>query len=166
MRGRPNDLAGKRFGRLTALNFTRKEKNRHYFWNCECDCGNKIFVESSHLINGHTQSCGCIKKEMMKGNKLSQTHGAYKLKLYSIWEGMKQRCNNPQCDSFGCYGGRGIRICAEWNDFQKFQEWALSNGYKEGLSIDRIDNDGNYSPENCQWLTRAENASKGNRRVA
>ncbi|MDR0441837.1 MAG: hypothetical protein LBH44_00345 [Treponema sp.] len=86
-------------------------------------------------------------------------------KLYAVWESMRQRCNNPNSKPYPHYGGRGIVMCQEWDDFQNFYNWALSSDYKEGLSIDRIDNDGNYCPENCQWMTVSENASKGSRRV-
>jgi hypothetical protein len=89
----------------------------------------------------------------------------YLTKLYAVWDAMKQRCNNPNNKSYFRYGGRGIAICQDWYDFQNFHDWAMSHGYQEGLSIDRIDNDGNYCPENCQWLTISENASKADRRI-
>jgi hypothetical protein len=165
MRGKPFDLTGKRFGKLIALNSFRRENDKHYFWNCKCDCGKNVAVSSSRLIGGNTKSCGCLSVEFNRTRKPGKKHGLYLTKLYAIWVSMRQRCSNPKSQEYSSYGGRGITISPEWDDFKKFYDWAMSHGYKEGLSIDRIDNDGNYSTENCQWLTRSENASKGNRRT-
>ena len=166
LRGKFNDLTGKRFGKLVAVSLCRKEKDYHSFWICKCDCGNTVNVAGKHLVTGHTKRCGCITVEQLKTNKPGIKHGQYQTKLYHIWEGMRQRCNNTECAAYSNYGGRGIAIYEEWNDFQNFRRWALSHGYQEGLSIDRIDNDGNYCPSNCQWLTISENASKADRRIA
>jgi hypothetical protein len=154
------DLSGQRFGRLIALSSFQKPNNNRYFWNCKCDCGETVIVASHHLRSGATKSCGCIKKEFLQENKFSKKHGFYLTKLYAVWDAMKQRCNNQNHKAYYRYGGRGIVICQDWYDFQNFHDWAMSHGYQEGLSIDRIDNNGNYCPSNCQWITRSANTIK------
>ena len=152
---RVNDLTGKKFGRLTVL---RKADNKGHGieWLCQCDCGNQTVVRSDRLVTGHCTSCGCYSKEL----KRNYSHGMYKTPLYKVWCSMKQRCNSPKFKQYKDYGGRGIKICDEWNDkhgFTKFSKWALSHGYEHGLEIDRIDNNGNYEPSNCRFVTHREN---------
>ena len=132
-------------------------------WECLCDCGNKKAVMASHLRDRGTISCGCYQKEMLviEGKKknfgeITRTHGLSKTKLYNVWNGMRNRCNNPKAEFYSIYGGRGIKVCDDWQKFMPFYEWATANGYAEGLSIDRIDGDGNYCPENCRWITIQE----------
>lgn len=155
--GKVKDLAGMTFGRLKVIEFAGIAKNRSALWKCECSCENHtiIVVQSSNLRNGNTQSCGCLHKEKFNGYK----HGHKHTKLYSVWCGMKARCQNPNSTSYKNYGGRGIKVCKEWQTFEPFYEWSIKNGYKEGLSIEREDVNGNYEPSNCHWATQKEQAN-------
>ena len=154
------DLTGIRFGRLVA-NRTVGRKNGRYVWECVCDCGNIVRVEVSKLKNGHTNSCGCLRRDIVL--KMSSSHGLCHTRLYRIWCNMKTRCFNKDAHNFSFYGGKGIGICEEWlHDFQAFYDWAMGNGYEDGLTIDRIDSDKDYSPQNCQWITQSQNATKAN----
>lgn len=143
------------YGRLTALEFVERKKSKTY-WKCKCSCGNEIIIPITYLTTGDTRSCGCLRKELNKENgqkrRFVQNH-----RLYSIWIDMKRRCNNTNRNSYKYYVMKGIKICEEWlNDFRVFQDWAFSNGYKDNLTIDRINNDGNYEPSNCRWVTTFE----------
>lgn len=121
-------------------------------WLTKCDCGNEKIVKSDYLNNGNTKSCGCLQKENLKYRRI--THGESKTPLYSVWSGMKDRCSNKKSASYKWYGERGIKVCEEWYNYIPFRDWALSNGYKQGLCIDRIDPNGNYEPSNCQFITQ------------
>ncbi len=146
------DLTGQRFGRLVVLEFVPTE-DKYSYWKCRCDCGNIITVRNSHILSGHTNSCGCLQKQKLR-ERLT-THNLTDTRLYRIWHNMKQRCYNYNHNSYNSYGGRGIKICDTWiDDFQAFYEWAMSNGYKDNLSIDRIDNNGDYEPSNCRWTDK------------
>ena len=156
-----NDLRGQRFGRLTVLEFVPTEDKISH-WLCKCDCGNITTVAGKRLRNGHTQSCGCLQTE--QAAKRLCKHGMCKSRLYGIWSKMKIRCYNHNNSVYKHYGGRGIKVCDEWKlSFETFYQWAISNGYEEGLSIDRINVNGNYEPSNCRWVgTKEQSRNKRN----
>ena len=149
------DATGKRYGRLVVVARAGSNKKKNATWLCRCDCGNTVTVVGNKLRNGHTQSCGCLYVESRSSSHLK--HGLNDHPLYVIWKDIRQRCNNENQLAYKDYGGRGIDVCKEWNDFQSFYDWANSNGYAPGLEIDRIDNNGNYCPQNCRWTTHKEN---------
>lgn len=149
-------MIGEKFNRLTIIrqDTSRKDKTRRY-WMCRCDCGKWVSVSTADLKNGNTKSCGCLKRDNAK-ERLT-THGESKTKLYGVWNTMMSRCYNPKSERYNRYGGRGISVCAEWlHNYTAFRDWAITHGYADGLTIDRIDLDGDYCPENCQWVTSFE----------
>jgi hypothetical protein len=147
------DITGQRFGRLTVVRRVDRVGSRGWWrWLCRCDCGGDFITTGATLRQGYTRSCGCIRRE--RNNNWQ--HGGCGTRLYEIWSGIKKRCLNPKNRNFRLYGGRGIIVCDEWKTFEGFREWAMVNGYADDLSIERINNDGNYEPGNCTWATPIE----------
>ena len=162
------DLTGQQFGRLTVVQRAETGKRGHALWLCKCACGRETIVSSSSLRRGATKSWGCWHPEICRRRMIAinTKHGGKGTRLYRIWHGMKQRCYNPKSDHYNLHGGRGIGVCAEWlHDFAVFQKWALSHGYQDDLTIDRIDNDKGYQPDNCRWATvKEQNNNKRGRK--
>lgn len=159
----PDEYIGKQFGRLIVIgvDYEKSKLKQKTHFICECTCKplerNTKSVLSSNLKNGHTQSCGCVQKEVTRTRSI--THGKSTDRLYRILVGMKDRCCNENYPKYPSYGGRGIKICDEWlDDFMKFHSWAIENGYNEKLTIERINVNGNYEPSNCKWITMEEQA--------
>lgn len=172
------DLTGQRFGRLTVI----EESEPHIYsngkkravWKCICDCGNISHVESTSLRTGHTSSCGCISKEMLKNrNKENRTHGMSGTRIYNLWYAMQQRCYRKSHKHYNDYGGRGITVCDEWlgeHGPENFAKWAYANGYDENAergecTLDRKDNNKGYYPDNCRWITDTEQKNNTRKNV-
>lgn len=158
------DITNERFGRLVAIKPVSSEKNDGVYWLCKCDCGCEVLEPVKRLRSGRVLSCGCLRND--KISEVNKKHQkSHKSRLYNVWVGMRQRCNDPNHKSFMNYGGRGIKVCKEWDDFTVFEKWAMENGYDPDASygectLDRVNVDGNYEPSNCRWadlLTQAHN---------
>ncbi len=144
------DISGNRYGRLVVIKRDTSIKSKNPKWICKCDCGKNISVSSCSLKSGKTKSCGCLKKEGKKG--VNKTHGMSKTHIYQEWLSMRKRCKESSPDA-KTYYERGIKVCDEWQtSFEAFYNWSIQNNYNESLSLDRIDNDLGYFPDNCRWI--------------
>lgn len=162
-----NDLTGRRFGMLEVIGRCENGKDGATRYLCRCDCQQLKKVMAKHLLGGTIDNCGCQRVGRMRETKLRNgtMHGGRRTRLYRIWSSMKTRCNNPNTKRYRDYGGRGIKICEEWEEsFAAFRKWALENGYEDDLTIDRRDNDRGYYPENCRWITIKEQQSNRRKR--
>lgn len=166
------NLSGAKFGKLTVLERDKSHhgKGDHTYWICKCDCGKITKVRPDALKSGAVVSCGCYHASVTRdiGKRINLKHGMTSSRIFNIWTTMKERCSNPKSTSYKNYGARGIYVCKEWqNSFEKFMIWSMENGYSDDLQIDRINNDGPYSPSNCRWVTRKENCRnrRGNKSV-
>lgn len=147
------DLSKQRFGKLTVIQRAEGNYKRPYYF-CKCDCGKTIILEGRKLSSGNTKSCGCLHKQQLIARNYK--HGCRNTRLYAIWLNMKQRCSSSNL-RYKSWQGRGITVCSSWEkSFENFKAWAESNGYKENLTIDRINVNGNYEPSNCKWITKQE----------
>ena len=160
--GKRIDLTGQTINgiHVDSFAYVGAGKAKKAFWNCTCYCGNKFVVESLKLRSGHTKSCGCYKRKVTGDThrRHGATSGGKKLRLYTIWRDMRKRCRNPKTCFHKNYVDRGIRVCDEWQTYEVFRDWALKNGYNDSLSIERIDVNGNYTPDNCKWIPIKEQA--------
>ena len=147
-KGDHKNLTGQAFGLLKIVSYAGRNKHRHSLWNCECSCGSKKVVSQNNLAAGKTRSCGC--------NRPTK-HGLAHTRLYRIYHGMMGRCYKTNTNGYERYGGKGVTVCEEWmGNFNAFYDWAIGNGYSDGLTIDRIDSSKGYSPDNCRWATYSE----------
>lgn len=147
---------GKRYGNLVVVSYDHSYRGSTY-WKCQCDCGMTTVTRGYSLRSGHTNSCGCQAYTTRFEEKHGESH-SNKTRLYNIWVHMRNRCNNPNREAYKWYGGKGVKVCDEWNSYPNFKAWAIANGYTDELTIDRIDISKNYCPENCRWLSKSDNS--------
>ena len=159
-RNQLEDITGRRYGMLEAIEFSHIGDDKHSVWVFKCDCGNIVEKRKCHVVSGQIRSCGCLLNKARKiAGRKNKTHGMKNTRIYRIWNGMKDRCNNPKSCNARYYYDRGVTVCEEWGRFEPFYKWAMENGYRDDLSIDRINPYGNYEPSNCRWATAKEQAN-------
>lgn len=161
------DLTGQKFGKLKVIRRNGMNERRKALWLCKCDCGNEITAEGCLLRNGHIKSCGCLRIQII--TKHGYANHSRVDRLYRVWKQIKCRCKNPKVKEYKYYGGRGIKLCEEWNDYEVFRKWALSHGYDKDAewgkcTIDRIDSNKNYEPDNCRWVDMKVQQNNKNKR--
>lgn len=171
---RREDITGKKYGRVTVIEYAGTSEDRRALWKCSCECGRTFITRGKDLRQGKVSSCGCARRETCSNRmrKINTRHGLRKSRLYGVWRDMKLRVLNPNHKSYALYGGRGVKICDEWMDFEKFHDWAMASGYNPEApfgkcTIDRIDVNGNYEPSNCRWVdmkVQSNNRRKANQR--
>lgn len=159
MIGKPLDLTGQRFGSLTVIERIGRTSGGKVLWRCLCECSNDFHARADKLLGGRTISCGCRNGAKPSGHRNGTgagpvAHGGTGTSLYRRWAALRNRCSNPNNTGYRWYGARGIKVCAEWGNFEVFREWAIRTGFHPTLTIDRLDVDGDYTPENCAWVTR------------
>lgn len=158
--GKLKDITGQKFGRLTVIKLDHIVIKKHgtvSYWLCKCDCGNEKIIRKDHITGNKILSCGCLQKE--KASEINSTHHLSKSRIYYIWASMKRRCSLKTDTNYVRYGAKGIKVCDEWQKFESFYDWAINNGYKDNLSIDRIDVYKDYCPENCRWTNEIQQAN-------
>ena len=161
---RKKDLTGMKFGMLTVLHEAERDSRRKVTWHCRCDCGKELDVLSCYLLGGKKKCCGCSTWDILSAK--NRRHGETNTRLHKTWQNMRNRCRNKNSKDYPDYGGRGIKVCDDWiNSYESFRDWAVVSGYSDGLSIDRIDVNGDYCPENCRWVTQKEQSRNTRRNI-